>query len=135
MELYIGGYGQGKLDYVLTNGLSKKNISDGKEINVGIVDGVRGKLDQYAKAQVFNHVHLWIRRMLKEGQDVAAQLEELQRLNPNLIYISDEVGSGIVPMEQMEREYREWVGRCCCQLAQRADHVYRIVAGLGIQIK
>ena len=49
--------------------------------------------------------------------------------------ITDEIGSGIVPLDVKEREWREVHGRICCQLAGRADAVFRVIAGIGQKIK
>ena len=52
-----------------------------------------------------------------------------------LVIISDEVGCGVVPVDDFERSYREAVGRVNCFFAERADQVIRVVCGIGIRIK
>ena len=47
--------------------------------------------------------------------------------NPDLIFICDEVGNGIIPLEKSERDYRECVGRVLCVLAEKAERVERYV--------
>lgn len=47
----------------------------------------------------------------------------------------DEIGSGIVPMNQEERIWREAVGRAGCKIAESAVEVYRVMSGIGIRIK
>ncbi len=46
-----------------------------------------------------------------------------------------EVGSGIVPLEREDRAAREATGRLCIALAERAERVIRLVAGIPICIK
>lgn len=110
MELYIGGYKQGKLRYVLNKYPNAEN-------------------------RVFNDFHLWIRKLMKNGEDVAAQTMEYIRKHPDCIIISDEIGSGIVPVDSFEREYRETVGRTLTMIAEQADRVERVICGLGQRIK
>ena len=55
--------------------------------------------------------------------------------NPDLIFICDEVGNGIVPVEKEERDYRECVGRVLCVLAEEADTVERVHCGIPQTIK
>ena len=55
--------------------------------------------------------------------------------NPDLIFICDEVGNGIVPVEKEERDYRECVGRVLCVLAGEADTVERVHCGIPQVIK
>ena len=49
--------------------------------------------------------------------------------------ICDEVGCGVVPLERADRERREAIGRLCCQLAQKAQAVYRLQCGLAMRLK
>lgn len=52
-----------------------------------------------------------------------------------LAVVSDEVGCGIVPMDRDERVFREANGRVNCLLAEEADEVYRVMAGIFQKIK
>ena len=126
MELYIGGYAQGKLQYVSNKyGIPAERISDGA---VEDYRRMEGKV-------IYDHFHLWVRRLMEQGVDVEAALEELLAARPDAVIISDEIGCGIVPMDAFEREYREKTGRLLCAIAARADRVERIVCGIGQQIK
>lgn len=62
-------------------------------------------------------------------------LHNLIEHNPDIIFICDEVGNGIVPIEKSERDYRECVGRVLCVLAKEADRVERVHCGIGQVIK
>lgn len=110
MELYIGGYKQGKLKYVLTKYPNAEN-------------------------RVCNDLHLWIREMLQEGQDAELEVIRYIEENPDCILICDEIGNGIVPVDAFERMYREQVGRILIEVAKRADRVERVICGLGQRIK
>ncbi len=46
-----------------------------------------------------------------------------------------ECGSGVIPMEQDERDWREAAGRLSCCLAGRAQEVHRVVCGIGQRLK
>lgn len=86
--------------------------------------------------------HLEIKKQLEEGQD---PMEEAKRYvlgsslmeseKREIIIVCDEVGSGVVPMEAFERQYREMTGRVCCYFAQEAKEVVRVIAGIGTKIK
>lgn len=110
MELYIGGFAQGKSEYV-------RRLHPGQEIR--IKDGF----------------HLWIRQLMQEGRNPEEETARLLEENPDLIIISDEIGNGIVPMDAFEREYRERLGRILIEIAARADRVERVVCGIGQRIK
>ena len=43
-----------------------------------------------------------------------------------------------VPAEALDRADRDWrelVGRVCCELAEQAEAVYRVRCGLGVRLK
>ena len=52
-----------------------------------------------------------------------------------VIVVSDEVGSGIVPMHAGARAYRDLVGIVHQRVAAIADEVYLLVAGLPLTLK
>ncbi|HEV2661964.1 MAG TPA: bifunctional adenosylcobinamide kinase/adenosylcobinamide-phosphate guanylyltransferase, partial [Ktedonobacteraceae bacterium] len=55
--------------------------------------------------------------------------------NKTLIVVSNEVGLGIVPANALGRVYRDTLGFVNQRLAQVADRVYLMVAGLAVDIK
>lgn len=127
MKLVIGGYAQGKLNYVLQK--YKGEIG-------GVWDGeVPGNGGGEKGVVVINRLHDWIKGSMAEGgcpeEEIFAFLENC----PNCVMISDEIGNGIVPIEAFEREYRERTGRILIALAKKADTVERVICGIGQRIK
>ncbi len=51
------------------------------------------------------------------------------------ILVSNEVGMGLVPENRLGRLYRDLLGRVNQLLAQRADEVYVMVAGIPVEVK
>lgn len=89
MEVYFGGAFQGKLDYVLK-----------KKGNLKVADGRDCDEKQLQSADVVNHLHLLIQRRIAAGESTDTLIDELYAVNPQMILICDEVGSGIVPLER-----------------------------------
>lgn len=52
-----------------------------------------------------------------------------------IIFVSDELGMGIVPANAMSRVYRDLVGLANQYVAARADKVYMTVAGITMDLK
>lgn len=130
MELYVGGLCQGKLDYVRTLHLEERLIVlEGEEMNPSSLVCEKGE------RILVNHLHLWIRRMLEQGMDAWGAVEAIVSRHPDVIFLCDEIGNGIVPMEQFQREYREAVGRICVRLAAQAERVERVICGMGQRLK
>ena len=58
-----------------------------------------------------------------------------EALAGDLIVVSNEVGMGLVPPYPVGRAYRDIVGRANGELAQEADEVYFLVAGIPMMLK
>jgi len=73
------------------------------------------------------------------GDRVVAEIEGLTRCinNTNAIFIvvSNEVGMGLVPSYRLGRAYRDLLGKANQLLAQQADDVYLMVAGIPWKLK
>ncbi|HEY8875710.1 MAG TPA: bifunctional adenosylcobinamide kinase/adenosylcobinamide-phosphate guanylyltransferase [Desulfosporosinus sp.] len=68
--------------------------------------------------------------------DIVKDVALLARdIKPQVIFVSNEVGQGIVPEYPLSRAYRDLAGRGNQILAQSADQVYMVVAGLPMEIK
>ncbi len=77
---------------------------------------------------------LFDERALKE---IEALLAVVKSLGPNktLIVVTNEVGLGVVPAYPLGRLYRDTLGYVNQCLAQAADHVYLMVAGIAVDLK
>lgn len=153
MLLVIGGSFQGKLEYVKEQykntgrELLSEEIADGDSLALRLSD------DKWQQIKVVHGLHLFVYQQLKKQLEAVKagsaaiplpdalaaacerQLKELLAANAELVLICDEVGYGIVPLDETERCYREAVGRLLCSLAKQADGMVRIVGGLPIRIK
>ena len=60
-----------------------------------------------------------------------------EKLYPELpkVFNLHEIGCGVVPIEPNDENWREAVGRLCCALAEQADAVIRVWAGVPRFIK
>ena len=68
-------------------------------------------------------------------QQRAAFLELLPKLQGNIILVSNEVGMGIVPLGEINRQFQDEQGRLNQAVASIADEVIFIAAGLPLKLK
>lgn len=129
MELYIGGFAQGKLEYVLGRYGKELTVIDCGEA------GFQEKLMLPQDCVIVNHLHLWVRDLIERGQEPAAVILGFAASHPRCILICDEIGNGIVPLERADRIWREETGRLLVLLAKQAERVERVLCGLGQRIK
>jgi adenosylcobinamide kinase/adenosylcobinamide-phosphate guanylyltransferase len=59
----------------------------------------------------------------------------LKKVDASFLIVSNEVGLGLVPDNRMGRLYRDNLGRANQMLAQTADQVMLLVAGIPLQVK
>ena len=110
MVLIIGGSYQGKTEYARNS---------------------------FSGSKFFNQVHLFIKKRLEEGCSETMILNEIHDAikDGQWVLIADEIGNGIVPMDENENKWREVSGRILIQLAKEATEVHRVTLGIGQRIK
>jgi adenosylcobinamide kinase/adenosylcobinamide-phosphate guanylyltransferase len=72
-------------------------------------------------------------------KSLTAEIDELiecaNQLDASFIIVTNEVGLGLVPANRLGRLYRDLLARANQALAETADEVYLMVAGLAVPIK
>lgn len=81
------------------------------------------------QAKMFPGIENYIISRVQEVGDLA------QKITPQVLFVTNEVGQGIVPENPLARAYRDLAGRSNQVLARRADHVYLVVAGYPMELK
>jgi len=71
----------------------------------------------------------------RAAEEAEALAEACGRFAGSVILVSNEVGMGIVPGDEVSRAFRDAVGRCNQILARAADEVYLTVAGQPLRLK
>ena len=82
---------------------------------------------------------LWLSNHLLKKNDLEREIDELanslKNSNANIVLVSNEVGTGIVPDNALAREFRDNAGFMNQKIASVSDEVYWVVAGIQTQIK
>lgn len=82
---------------------------------------------------------LWLTNLMLADQDceqaVNALLDALENAPGTIVLVSNEVGSGIVPENEMARQFRDIAGISNQRVAQAVDKVVLVVAGLPMILK
>ena len=73
----------------------------------------------------YDYVYKGIDRLLKAARAI----------NKPVVFVSNDVGAGIVPNSAMGREYRDIAGWVNQQVGMEADEVYYVIAGNAVDIK
>jgi adenosylcobinamide kinase/adenosylcobinamide-phosphate guanylyltransferase len=95
-----------------------------------------------ADVLVVDCLTLWVSNLMLEYTDPDAISEKTAQLIESLrvavcpvILVTNEVGAGIVPDNQLARQFRDAVGQVNQRIAACADQVIWMVAGIPVKIK
>ncbi|MBI5198482.1 MAG: bifunctional adenosylcobinamide kinase/adenosylcobinamide-phosphate guanylyltransferase [Nitrospirae bacterium] len=87
---------------------------------------------------------LWLSNLMQDNCNSDREIEnlidtlegsKLQAPNTELFIVSNEVGMGIVPENEIARRFRDMAGILNQKVAEISDEVYLIAAGIPVKIK
>ena len=81
---------------------------------------------------------LWLNNMLyykREKEAIFLHVEALLALDNDIVFVLNDVGSGIIAPTKESREFVNLSGEIAQKLASGCDEVYHVVAGIARQIK
>lgn len=84
---------------------------------------------------VLSGLHIFVLKCLEKGHEPLEILKKNKEFLKNKIIICDDINSGIVPMEAINRRWREETGKCMQYLITKSDDVYRVFFGIDKKIK
>ena len=83
-------------------------------------------------------VSMWLNNMLyynKTQEDIFIELQKLLDQKGDRIFVLNDVGSGIIPIDALSRTFVDLSGLIAQKIAQDADEVYHCIAGIKTRIK
>ena len=82
---------------------------------------------------------IWLSNLLYHQRDARSEIDRLiqcaAKSTRTVVFVTNEVGCGIVPDNQLARAFRDQAGLMNQQMAAIADAVYLVTAGLPLQLK
>lgn len=123
--IYAGAY-QGKLDFARKSfGIKDEDIcycnSDMESIDFG--------------KKVIYGLEKFIYGYEKRGQSADEYIRAQLPLMNDKIIICEDISRGLVPMDKLERAWRETNGRVVNAVAAEADEIYTVFCGIESRIK
>ncbi|MEZ0481971.1 bifunctional adenosylcobinamide kinase/adenosylcobinamide-phosphate guanylyltransferase [Planococcus sp. SSTMD024] len=126
MHIVFGGAFNGKRAYVKENMKLESSV------------WLEGELPGMGEPAVIAGLERWIRKQLEQKrpeQDILAAIRELAESGGERIWILTDISRGIVPIDPLEREWRDVTGRSYQYLFGKAQHITRIWYGIPQTIK
>ena len=124
MILIIGGAYQGKLDYAKAAfSLAPEDIFTCTGAEIDFSKPCVNALEEFCYACIQREI------------DPIAYVQEHREDWQNSILICNDLSSGVVPMDPVDRQWRHAAGQLCQYLAGQAKQVSRIFCGLEQRLK
>jgi adenosylcobinamide kinase/adenosylcobinamide-phosphate guanylyltransferase len=108
---------------------------------IEVVETIREYQDQ-VEVILLDCMTLWLSNLLLKWDDDAKVMMEIDRFTSaikdvwvSLIFVSNEVGMGIVPGDPIGRRFRDLSGMANQKIAEAADSVIFMVSGIPIFLK
>ena len=100
---------------------------------------VINKIGDRYETLVLDCLTLWLSNIMHSDLSIEAEIESLISAllshQTSVFIVSNEVGLGIVPENEMARKFRDMAGLLNQKIAGAADEVYIVVAGIPLRIK
>ena len=91
------------------------------------------------RAVLVDCLTLWLANLMFAGRDIEAEIarlaETIGRLEGPAVFVSNEVGLGLVPETKLGRAFRDWQGFVNQEAAKACDAVVLVAAGLPTLLK
>jgi len=97
------------------------------------------KAAEHGQPVLIDCLTLWLSNLMHAGADLDEATDELvaalDGYGSPVVFVSNEVGLGVVPDTPLGRAFRDAQGRLNMRLAERADRVVLMTAGLPLLLK
>jgi adenosylcobinamide kinase/adenosylcobinamide-phosphate guanylyltransferase len=106
------------------------------------ISGIIGQQVGDAKIVVIDCITMLVANILLQGRgeegalkEIEALIKQMEGLKATFILVTNEVGLGLVPDNELGRCYRDCLGKANQLLARHADEVHLMVAGIPVRLK
>ncbi len=94
------------------------------------------KVIQEEESYLVDCISMWILNNIEKSEErLLAQLEQLSTLQANIVFVLNDVNSGIIPFEKESRKFVDLTGIIGQKLASLCDEVYEVKLGIGVRLK
>lgn len=93
----------------------------------------------HGRPRLVDCLTLWLSNLMHHGRDWEAEARALAEALPGfaapVVFVTNEVGGGIVPENRLARAFRDAAGLVNQEIAAACDELWLVVAGYPIKVK
>ncbi len=133
---YIATYDNSYSDSEMQTRISKHQSQREKKF-ITIEESIDlAKIIEEEKTYLIDCVSMLLLNTLEEDEVLLLSgFDEICKVNANIIFVLNDVNSGVIPINAMSRKYVDRSGIVGQKLAQLCDEVYEVKLGLEIKLK
>lgn len=119
------------LDRVSKHKLQRKNNFITIEESFDLVKHIKSK-----ETYIIDCISMWILNLIEKSESkLIYQIEELSKIDANIIFVLNNVNEGVIPLDKESRKFVDLTGIIGQKLAFISDEVYEIKLGLESRLK
>ncbi len=101
-------------------------IEETKELSSVMKDG---------EVYLVDCLSMWILNSIEDEKFLYSELEKLATVDATIIFVLNDVSSGVIPLEKLSRKYVDISGIVGQKVASFCDEVYEVKLGLEVKLK
>ena len=133
---YVATYDNSFGDDSMQNRIDKHIIERKEDFITIEVPKDLTKIVEVNKTYLIDCVSMWLFNNLQNSEDsLKQQLQEICKIDTNIIFILNDVSCGIIPFDKESRRFVDFSGLIGQELAKLCDEVYEVKYGLERRLK
>ena len=133
---YIATYDDSYFDEEMKNRV--KNHKKQRKNNFSTIEEIKNlpKVIKDNETYLIDCISMWILNNIDNDLKVLLkQLKKLKKRNSNIIFVLNDVNSGVIPLDKISRKFVDTTGIIGQKIAKMSDEVYEVKLGFSQKIK
>jgi adenosylcobinamide kinase/adenosylcobinamide-phosphate guanylyltransferase len=133
---YIATYDNNYGDYEMIQRVQKHQLQrEDKFITIEQMQDLTRVIKEN-ETYLIDCISMWIFNNINQNEDILLQqLSTLSKLNTNIVFVLNDIGSSIVPLEKQTRKFIDLTGTIGQKLTSFCNEVYEVKFGLERRLK
>jgi len=94
------------------------------------------KVIKEGETYLIDCISMWILNHIEEDINILSkQLKQLKKLNTNIVFVLNDVNSGVIPIDKISRKFVDTTGIIGQKLASFCDEIYEVKLGIKKRLK
>lgn len=133
---YIATYNNSFKDTDMEKRINKHKIQ--RENNFITIEEILDltKVIKKDETYLIDCLSMWIFNNIENREEILLkQIEDISKIEANIVFVLNEVGSGVIPIDKLSRKFLDFTGIIGQKVVSYCDEVYEVKFGLEKRLK